>query len=193
MKFYFAVTLLLITGSNSFSQKSAHTVKPPPAAGQIMKDAFKKAKKENKKIFLKSTASWCGWCHKMEAALADPEVAPILKTYYIISFLDIQETEKSKNLENKGGDEVINKYGGKDQGLPYWVVLDAKGKMLANSKIKEEGKPLDGLEGANCGCPAETAEIDYFLRVLKNTANLNDDELQIIRKRFEKINAPAEK
>jgi thiol-disulfide isomerase/thioredoxin len=193
MKLIYAFLFLFITGTQAFAQKNVAADKAPPAADKIMKEAGKLAKKEKKNIFLKSTASWCGWCRKMEAAMADPEIAPLLKPYYIIRFLDIQETGKNKKLENSGGDLIINKYGGKDQGLPYWVVLDAAGNMLANSKIKEAGKPLNGTEGANCGCPAEANEIDYFIRVLANTSKLNEDELQIIRKRFEKINTPAEK
>jgi hypothetical protein len=72
--------------------------------------------------------------------------------------------------------------------LPYWVIINKDGKILANSKLKNEATALDA-DGDNAGCPAETNEINYFLRVLKNTSSLNDDELQIIQKRFLKINA----
>ena len=38
---------------------------PPPSADQVLKEAFKEAKAKKKKVFIKFSASWCGWCKKM--------------------------------------------------------------------------------------------------------------------------------
>lgn len=35
-------------------------------ASDILKNASKKAKLENKNVFVMFNASWCGWCKKMD-------------------------------------------------------------------------------------------------------------------------------
>jgi thiol-disulfide isomerase/thioredoxin len=156
-------------------------------AKSVLANAQQKAKQENKKIFLKFTASWCGWCHKMDAAMKDSSTIKLFNNNYVIAYIDVMEMGPKKKIENEGGLDVMKQYGGDKQGLPYWVVLDENGKLLANSLIKADGISLDAKQGQNAGCPASDNEIPYFTRVLKNTSKLTDAELEIIKKRFEQI------
>jgi thiol-disulfide isomerase/thioredoxin len=149
----------------------------------ILVAAKKQAKKQNKNIFIKFSASWCGWCHKMDAAIHDSSTIKLFEANYVIKQIIVQENAKNKAKENAGGEAFMQKVGGTNQGLPYWVVLDADGKLLANSKLKQEGSPLDG-DGSNVGCPAEEEEINYLLNVLKATSKLDAAALGIIKKRF---------
>jgi thiol-disulfide isomerase/thioredoxin len=164
----------------------AQTAKTLDAAS-ILQNAQQKAKQEKKKIFLKFTASWCGWCHKMDAAMKDSSTTKLFNNNYVITHLTVMEMGAKKTLENSGGLELMNKYGGTNQGLPYWVVLDEKGTLLANSLIKGDEEGLDSPKGNNAGCPASENEIPYFIRVLKNTSKLTNTELEVIEKRFQKI------
>lgn len=55
-------------------------------------EAFEKAKKEDKPVFLSSGAVWCHWCHVMaKESFEDPEVAQILNENFIAVKLDRDE------------------------------------------------------------------------------------------------------
>jgi hypothetical protein len=71
---------------------------------------------------------------------------------------------------------LFEKHGGeKTKSLPYWLILDAAGNVLATSEYKP---------GKNTGCPANEAEVAYFISVLKKTSSLTDEQLGIVEKRF---------
>lgn len=156
-----------------------------PSAETILKEATEKAAKEKKKVLLIFHASWCGWCHKMDSAINDPSCKQFFEDHYVISHITVYEnTPANKGLENPGGLEILAKYNGEKEGLPYWVILDKDATLLADSKIR----PKEGAgPGTNIGCPAEDNEIEYFSSVLKKTSTLKDDELAIIAERFKKI------
>jgi uncharacterized protein YyaL (SSP411 family) len=56
------------------------------------KEAFEKAKKEDKPIFLSIGYSTCHWCHVMEhESFADEEVAELLNKYFVAVKVDREE------------------------------------------------------------------------------------------------------
>jgi thioredoxin-related protein len=146
-----------------------------PTADEVLKPVYAKATKENKKVLLIFHASWCSWCQKMDASLADNSIKGSIDKAYEIAHLTVYESNGKKNLENPGALELLTKFGGADQGLPYWFVLDASGNKLFDSQYKP---------GSNTGCPASEEEVNYFIGVLQKTAKLTTDELEKIRKRF---------
>jgi hypothetical protein len=74
--------------------------------------------------------------------------------------------EKTKLLQNPGGEEVMARFGGKGAGLPFLVFLDAKGGAIVNSLRPVPGK----TQGANVGHPWEPEEVDWFMTMLKKAA-----------------------
>jgi thiol-disulfide isomerase/thioredoxin len=149
-----------------------------------MTEAYTAAKAENKKVFVMFHASWCGWCHKMDAAMNEPTIKKFFDDNFVIRPLVVQEPEAKKNLENPGGVEMMKKYHGDKSGIPYWLVFDADGNLRADSKIRAEG---DGPEkGNNVGCPASEKEVAYFIEVLKKTTKLQEADLALIVQRFRK-------
>lgn len=156
----------------------------PKPADELMNEAFQRASSENKNVFVIFHASWCGWCHKMDSAMNDVAVKKFFDDNYVITHLTIYESDENKKLENPGAFEMYVRFGGgDDQGIPYWLVFDKNGKLLADSKIRPEGADLDEL-GKNAGCPASKEEVAHFIRVLKKTSSLNKDQLAVIEKRF---------
>lgn len=154
----------------------------PSSADDVMKEAYASAKKENKKVFVMFHASWCGWCHKMDAAMNDPSVKKFFDDNFVIRHLVVMESEGKKNLENPGAAEMMAKYHGGKSGIPYWLVFDANGTLLADSKLRPEG---GGPEtGDNIGCPATEKEVAYFVDILKKTTMLGQPDLDLIAKRF---------
>jgi thioredoxin-related protein len=158
---------------------------PPPSADDIIKEACSQAKAEKKNVFVIFHASWCGWCRKMDTAMAEPALKSFFTDNYVIRHLVVFESATKKNLENPGAEDVLNKYkAGANVSIPYWLILDKEGKLLADSKARPGG---GGLEtGENVGCPATAKEVEHFIEVLKKTSPLKPAQLDLIRERFRK-------
>lgn len=129
-------------------------------ATEILTKAENQAKIENKNVFLIFHASWCGWCKKMEKNMDDPAVKTYFDSNYVKAFITVQERGEKKNLETPGGDVLNEKLGGKDQGLPFWVILDAKGKVLEDSRVN----------GENLGGPSSADEVASLITKLEKTS-----------------------
>jgi len=171
------ITYLCLMVCTFYSAKSQ-----VPSADAIMKEAYRIAANEKKNVLVMFHASWCGWCHKMDTSMNDPSCKKFFDDNYVIRHLVVDELKTKKDLENPGADEFRKKYFGDGHGIPFWLVFDKEGKLLADSKMRAEG---DGPEkGQNTGCPATEEEVAYFIGVLKKTSRLNEAELAIIQKRF---------
>ena len=167
MKKYFFILFL----SFAFIGKAQQT----PSADAILKEARAKAAKENKKVMVIFHASWCGWCHKMDTSLNDPSVKAYFDKSYVITHLTIDESPDKKNLENPGAQALNKKWGGENQGIPFWIIMDKDGNILADSQIEP---------GKNVGCPASADEVAYLIKVLKKTSSINDEQIAAVEKRF---------
>jgi thioredoxin-related protein len=154
----------------------------PPSADDILKEAYQAAAKENKNVFIMFHASWCGWCHRMDNSMKDEICRKFFEDNFVIRHLVVDESDDKKNLENPGAVELRRKYYGDGQGIPFWLLFDKDGKLLADSKIRVEGAGPE--TGNNTGCPASEKEVEYFIAVLQKTTSLNSTQLEIIRKRF---------
>jgi thioredoxin-related protein len=146
-----------------------------PSAEEVLKPVYMQAAKENKNVLVIFHASWCGWCRKMDTSLQDKEVRPLIDKNYVTTHLTVYESKDKKHLENVGALELLTKNGGADLGIPYWLVLDKNGKVLADAQYKP---------GENAGCPATAEEVAHFISVLKKTSSLHEEQLKVIEKRF---------
>ncbi len=155
---------------------------PPASADEILEQAYVVAGNERKNVFVIFHASWCGWCRKMDTAMNDLSVKKFFTDNYVIRHLVVYESKGKENLENPGALNLLKKYRGEDLGIPYWFIFDKEGKLLADSKLREQGGALEA--GDNTGCPATEKEVAYFINVLRKTSSLKEDELVIIRQRF---------
>lgn len=180
MKNTFLFVFLLFGLSSLYAQDSLD-------AETMVQKALTEAKNSGKKVMVKYTATWCGWCHKMDTAMADASIAKFFDNNYIVVRIHILESESKKHLNTKGGEELYKLHAGdKKDGIPFWVILNVNNKVIANSRAKAQGLPLDG-DGENVGCPAQEAEVDYFLRVLKTTGKFGTTSLRLIKNRFRAI------
>jgi len=145
-----------------------------PTAESILSAAYKQAAKENKNVFVLFNASWCGWCKKIDESMSDKTTKKYFDTSYVIVHLTVQENPLNKNKENPGAAEVLKKYKGQDAGLPFFIVVDKKGKLLGDSFADNE----------NMGCPASANEVASFIVLLKKSSKINEEGLSTISKRF---------
>ena len=93
--------------------------KPAPKLDKISWEknytaALERAKTEKKPLMVMMTATWCGWCKKLEAdTLDDPWVRYTLSGYVVVQAFEDKEVE--------------GKYG--QEGYPTLVFTDSTGKM----------------------------------------------------------------
>ncbi|SHG15914.1 thioredoxin family protein [Pedobacter caeni] len=171
----------LVFFATSYAQESAKS------ADIILKTAYKQAAKENKKVFVIFHASWCGWCHKLDKAMNDASCKQLLDDSYVTCHLTVMENDKNKHLENPGAIEFMKNFRGDKSGIPFFLILDKDGKLLADSQIRPEGASLD-TPGENMGCPASKEEIAAFQKVLKKTSKLSEAQITLIGARFAVLN-----
>jgi thioredoxin-related protein len=146
-----------------------------PAADVVLAEAYARAANEHKKVMVIFRASWCGWCEVMDASLSDPSVRGFFDRNFVIAHLTIDEAKNKKKLENAGAAELNKKWGGGEQGIPFWVILDKDGGLLVNSNDET---------GENVGCPGTAKEVQYFVQVLKKTSSISSQEAAAVVKRF---------
>jgi thioredoxin-related protein len=173
------VFILLLAGCWASSMVVAQT---PLTADRILKEARAEARNSKKNVFVIFHASWCIWCHKMDSSMNDQACKKFFDDSYVIRHLVVHESKDKKNLENPGSIDLLTKYGGSDMGIPFWLIFDQDGKLLADSKISPAGTSRGAVQ--NCGCPAAKEEVSYFISVLRKTSDINSQQAAIIEKRF---------
>lgn len=138
----------------------------PLEARELLATATEKAKSEHKIVFLRWGAPWCGWCHRMDAWMENPDVHSILNSAFVHLKID---TERMIH-----GQELLDEYCSEPSGIPWFVFIDPNDqKVLATS---------DGPQG-NVGFPFEDFEIDHFCDMLgKCNGRISDAQIASLKK-----------
>jgi thioredoxin-related protein len=134
---------------------------PAKDADVVLQAGLARASSEDKRVFLKFGAPWCGWCHKLDDWMAQPEVTSILDREFVTVKVDIDRMTHGKDM--------LTRFRKSEQGgIPWFVVLDSAGKPQGNA---------DGPKG-NIGCPFEPWEIDHFMSVIGKECRRIDADAQ---------------
>ena len=168
------LTVLLVFTFTVFTVRSMAQQTPLPA-DSILSRALSKAKAEKKNVFVIFHASWCGWCRKMDAAMNDPACKPFFDANYVVEHLTILESKDKKNLENPGAEALFKKYAPADSGIPFWLIYDAQGMLIADAKMPD---------GSNAGCPATVNEVAHLIQTLKRSSSIDEKTSKAIFERF---------
>src|SRR5471032_3134013 len=137
-------------------------------------EAFAKAKKENKLVFLSIGYSSCHWCHVMEKeSFADEEVAKILNELYVCIKVDREERPDVDQI--------------------YMTSLNAlrqRGGWPLSMFLTAEGKPIFG----GTYWPPDDKEIDGekvlgFKSILKIAYDFHKDKPKDLEEQAEKVAA----
>ena len=158
---------------------------PAPSA-TLLKAAEARAKKENKVVFVKFEATWCGWCHKLTDALNEPTNKKIMDKYFVLVVLDVMENGAKKAVENPGGMDYLKELGGEKSGLPFYAFINADGKKIADSNVMPKNM--------NIGYPGEPEEIVAFEQILKKASpKMASDDVKKLISYFKNppVKAPA--
>lgn len=155
-----------------------------PHAKTRMAAAYARAEKESKKVFVQFHASWCTWCHKMDASMNDIACRDFFASNFVIVHLVVDESKDKKQLETPGADSMRAVYNGAGQGIPFWLLLDSKGNLISDSRLRKPGLAND--LGENTGCPATEEEVDFWIAALKKAVAVSAEQEAKIRVRFRK-------
>jgi thioredoxin-related protein len=140
---------------------------PPQDARAVLRTTLALAQKEDKKVFVRIGAPWCGWCNRMDSFLTQAAITGILKKDYVLVKLDQQRM--------KGADEVIARIRKPKQGggIPWFAFLDKQGRVLITS-TNELGK--------NIGFPVDPkTEIPHSETMLRKTrSKITDQDIALI-------------
>ena len=136
----------------------------PPSADAIMAAAQVTAKAEHKAVFVHFGASWCIWCKRLDAFLAEKNIQPIIDRHFVTVKLITQEAADKKALENAGSGDWLERLGGNGSGLPFSAMVADDGKIIVNSKRPDSGR------ASNIGFPAKAEEVTWFLEMLRKAA-----------------------
>lgn len=138
----------------------------PEPADQLLAAAESAAAAQHRNVWVIFGASWCGWCHKLDQFINDPDVRPIVDQHFVIAHLTVEEHGEKASLDTPGGDKLRKRLGGSDaSGLPFFALLDPAGNVLINSNRHVAGK-----RDENIGYPSAPEEVDWFMTMLARAA-----------------------
>lgn len=151
----------------------------PQPADQALAVAEAAAAAQHKNVWVIFGASWCGWCHKLDALIHSSDVGPVLDQYFIVTHVTVDEHGDKVNLDSPGGNELRKRLGASNStSLPFFAFVDPAGNVLVNSN--RDGKP-----GANIGFPSAPEEVDWFMVMLQRAApSLSTDQARMIEARL---------
>jgi thiol:disulfide interchange protein len=161
---YIAVSLMVAIVLGPATSRTQNQAVPPPAASAeaVMTAALKTAKADGRVVLIEFGASWCSWCTRFNAFVNSPDVSNIVAANYVVVNLTVQETAAKKALENPGAEALMDRWGGANSGLPFYVFLDGSGRKIADSNVMPDG--------SNLGFPGNPKEQDLFVALLDRTA-----------------------
>lgn len=108
---------------------------PNADASATISQGIKRAKLENKEVFLQIGGNWCPWCLKFHKLWSeDPEIKAAMGKNYITILVNY--SKENRNLKTLKTLDYPQRFG-----FPVFVILDANGKRLhtQNSAYLEEG------------------------------------------------------
>ncbi|WP_198000242.1 carboxypeptidase regulatory-like domain-containing protein [Gimesia alba] len=128
----------------------AHTV-PTLDAQELLATALKQAKKENKRIIIQETATWCGPCRLLSRFLVRER--DLWERDYLWIKIDYRWTGAFEMMKTMRA--------GAQGGIPWWAILDQDGKVLVTSNDEE---------GTNIGFPSDQSGREHFRSMLEKTS-----------------------
>lgn len=151
----------------------------PLVADDVLAAGLAAAAKDGKRVFLHFGAPWCIWCHRLEDWMAEPEVAAVLGK----EFVDVKIDNDRMNGAKAVYERQLAAAGVKAGGIPWFVLLDADGKQLAQANGP----------GGNVGFPQQDEEIAHFVAMLKAARqHLTDEDIAFLEQDLRKVRARLE-
>jgi 23S rRNA G2445 N2-methylase RlmL len=109
--------------------------------------------------------------------MALEDVAPVLGREFIALKLDYDR--------GKGARDIVKRYAGKEQGLPWFMFVDGEGKMITSSS--------SNAKAANVGMPWQPDEVAHFKTMLQAAKkHLSDAQIDALIASIQEFRKRAE-
>jgi hypothetical protein len=95
-----------------------------------IKEALRRAARENKRVLVVFGANWCYDCHVLDLAFHRPDLEPVLTRNYEVVHVDVGEGDKNQELMKQYQVPM-------EKGIPGLAVVDSDGKLLYSQKNGE--------------------------------------------------------
>lgn len=159
---------LVLTACGGAAARPAAPTRRGPAWSEWSREAFDRARRENKPILLSVQAGWCHWCHVMnDTTFRDPEVVEALREGFVVIRAD-----------SDARPDLLERY--RRYGWPATVFLAPDGRQILGLRgyreparfrailgevlaAHAEGRTLDDDEGGRDVAPAELDETRRML------------------------------
>ncbi len=134
-KLLVAIAVLLFTIVSCESQSASNNLSWETDLGV----AIKKAKQENKTVFVDFTGSdWCKWCMKLnDEVFSKSEFEKFAKDNLVLVKIDFPQSIPQSNETKMYNNSLAQRYG--ITGYPTIILLDAGGKVLAKTGYQPGG------------------------------------------------------
>lgn len=135
-KVIFSLLLMVMSFSGTQAQEAFNLYNEQANAQQQILDAAKKAREQNKNVFLFIGGNWCRWCKMFnDFATSDTQVDSAFNAGYIVEHINF--SKKNKNFEVMQLLEFPQRFG-----FPVFVILDKTGKRVHTQRTDylEEGE-----------------------------------------------------
>jgi thiol-disulfide isomerase/thioredoxin len=129
----------------------------PLDARELLDAALATAQRENKRVIVQETATWCGPCHLLSGLLQSNRD---WEKDYVWVKMDHRWTDAVEIMKQLRE--------GADGGIPWFAILDAQGNKLATSNLPESGR--------NVGFPSDAQGQEHFMNMLKSTRQRMTDQ-----------------
>jgi thioredoxin-related protein len=131
------VIIFLIISSLSVNGQESKKLYDPSLNGmKQIREAFARADKEGKNVWIQYGGNWCSWCIRFDAfCKADSAIGKIIAENYIPVKLNYDQTNKNDEANSFLGNPARF-------GFPVFIIIDGKGHVIhiQDSSLLEEGK-----------------------------------------------------
>ena len=108
-------------------------------ASQAVAQAVAAARRSQRHVLMNFGAEWCLECRLLERTLAEPAIAAVLDANFIVVPVHVGRMVGQNYAEQNI--DLVRKYGlfksKEDTGIPYVVVLDSEGRVVARTASGE--------------------------------------------------------
>ncbi|MGH9413634.1 MAG: thioredoxin family protein [Terriglobales bacterium] len=133
-----------------------------PTARALLHTAEAQAQSSHRNVLVIFGASWCGWCHELDAFMKTSAVAPVLAKSFTVVHLDIEE-HGARASQNTPGALALARHFRGSESLPFLVMLRPDGKLIATSN-------RTGGPNSNVGYPVKPDEVAWFIEMVHRGA-----------------------
>ena len=164
------VFVILISSTFSYSQNIS--------SNENIEKALKRAKQENKFIFVNYLSTNCKVSKNMKKQMNRDIVNSVLSSNYIVIDIEVPKDETSSYLNCSNPIKSFNRNNCEELKFPFFYILNESGNITHNSFKNDD---------SNIGYPITESDMDIFIEIIGRPLVAPNLEISKHDKKFSKI------